>query len=149
MQSLNFLMTIILAVTFLYCESVSHFMYDINNTNAPLNVPHLFEKTSNITHDDPATSGKTVLCKKFQIRDTKACLFSTWCKTLLSIFFCLSVQFQSIFLLPFCYFFQLWSFCPASIFGFVAICATNCCFIVKKFSCYKVVVVIVVPQRLY
>jgi hypothetical protein len=38
-----FLDLCILPVTFLYCETVSGLMYDINNNNAPLNILNLFD----------------------------------------------------------------------------------------------------------
>ena len=42
------------------CESVSAIMHDINNNKAPVNVPNLFQKTSNIHsyNTRSSTSGK-------------------------------------------------------------------------------------------
>ena len=37
-----------LPITFLYCESISNLVHDINNNNAPLNIVHFFERTSSI-----------------------------------------------------------------------------------------------------
>ena len=43
-----FLETNVLLITFLYYESVSTLMHDINNDKAPANMSNLFQKTSNI-----------------------------------------------------------------------------------------------------
>ena len=43
-----FLEANVLPITFLYYESVSTLMYDINNGKAPTNMLNLFQKTSNI-----------------------------------------------------------------------------------------------------
>ena len=37
-----------LPINFFYYESVANLMHDINNNNAPLNIVHLFKKTSSI-----------------------------------------------------------------------------------------------------
>ena len=52
-----------LPITFLYYESVSNLMHDINNNNAPLNSVHLFEKASSIHsyYTRSSTSGKFYL----------------------------------------------------------------------------------------
>jgi hypothetical protein len=56
----------ILPVTFLYCETVSGLMYDINNNNAPLNILNLFDKSSSIH------SHNTRLCmsEKFYLKSS-------------------------------------------------------------------------------
>ena len=38
----------ILSLTFLYYESVSNLLPDINNSNTPINILKLFRKTSNV-----------------------------------------------------------------------------------------------------
>ena len=43
-----FLEANVLPITFLYHESVSSLMYDINSNNAPVNMLHLFKETSSI-----------------------------------------------------------------------------------------------------
>ena len=43
-----FLETNVLLITFLYYESVSTLMHDINNDKAPANMSNVFQKTSNI-----------------------------------------------------------------------------------------------------
>ena len=43
-----FLEANVLPITFLYYESVSALMHDINNIKAPVNLSNLFQKTSNI-----------------------------------------------------------------------------------------------------
>ena len=50
----------VLPITFLYYESVSTLMYDINNCKAPRNMLNLFQKTSNIHsyNTRSSTSGK-------------------------------------------------------------------------------------------
>jgi hypothetical protein len=57
---------LILPVTFLYCETVSGLMYDINNNNAPLNILNLFDKSSSIH------SHNTRLCmsEKFYVKSS-------------------------------------------------------------------------------
>ena len=55
-----FLEANVLPITFLYYESVSTLMYDINNCKAPTNMLNLFQKTSNIHsyNTRSSTSGK-------------------------------------------------------------------------------------------
>ena len=55
-----FLETNVLPITFLYYESVSTLMHDINNDKAPANMLNLFQKTSNIHsyNTRSSTSGK-------------------------------------------------------------------------------------------
>ena len=55
-----FLEANVLPITFLYYESVSSLMYDINNGKAPTNMLRLFQKTSNIHsyNTRSSTSGK-------------------------------------------------------------------------------------------
>ena len=50
----------VLPKTFLYYESVSPLMHDINNNKAPVNMSNLFQKTSNIHsyNTRSSTSGK-------------------------------------------------------------------------------------------
>ena len=50
----------VLPITFLYYESVSALMHDINNNKAPVNKSNLFQKTSNIHsyNTRSSTSGK-------------------------------------------------------------------------------------------
>ena len=46
-----FLEANVLPITFLYYESVSTLMRDINNNKAPANISNLFQKTSYTIHD--------------------------------------------------------------------------------------------------
>ena len=56
----SFLKANVVPITFLYYESVSALMYDINNNKAPVNMSNLFQKMSNIHSfkTRSSTSGK-------------------------------------------------------------------------------------------
>ena len=61
-----------LPITFLYYVSVSNLMHDINSNNAPLNIVHLFEKTSSIhSYYTRSTTSRKVYVKSFRLEIQK------------------------------------------------------------------------------
>ena len=59
-----FLETNVLLITFLYYESVSTLMHDINNDKAPANMSNVFQKTSNIHSYNTRSSASRTFCVK-------------------------------------------------------------------------------------
>ena len=59
-----FLETNVLLITFLYYESVSTLMHDINNDKAPANMSNVFQKTSNIhSYNTRSSTSRTFYVK--------------------------------------------------------------------------------------
>ena len=69
-----FLEANVLPTTFLYYESVSTLMHDINNDKAPANTPNLFQKTSNIhSYNTRSSTSGTFSVKRSRLEIQNNC----------------------------------------------------------------------------
>ena len=58
----------ILPLTFLYYESVSNLMHDINNSNTPINIPKLFRKSSKVhSYNTRSSTSRNVYVQNFRL----------------------------------------------------------------------------------